>query len=68
MAKKKTEKWRAIPYSASFEIAENGAIRNRKTRKIRASQSPITYPGSNGKYVQVPIWRVMQDVWPEVIP
>jgi hypothetical protein len=59
------ERWRAIPFSTKYEISSNGAIRDAKTHKARASKGPIGYLRSDGKRRTMPVWKVYELVWPE---
>lgn len=59
--------WRDIPFSTLYEINRDGVIRNRRTRKVRASKGPLAYHGSDNKTKSMTIWHVMNLVWPEVV-
>lgn len=59
--------WREIPFSSSYEINKDGVIRNRKTRKVRASKGPLSYRGRDNKYTSMSVWYVMKLVWPEIV-
>jgi hypothetical protein len=60
--------WREIPYSASYEISRTGMIRNTKTHAIRKSKGPLRYIKGDGTRQSIPIWKVMNEIWPEVHP
>lgn len=58
--------WRQIPYSPKFEMNPDGVIRNVKTKALRASKGPIQQVDGEGKRRNIPIWKVHEELWPEL--